>query len=65
MLDKKFVLAGLLGPIVFAIIILITGSMYPNYNHTEQVISKLGAIDSPVKDLMNIFGFMLFGFLRI
>ena len=58
---KNIVMAGFYGPIIFALIILIAGYMYPNYSHVNQVISDLGAVDSPVKDFMNFAGFMLFG----
>ena len=59
--NKYLILSGFLGPIIFALVILIAGFFYPGYNHVNQVISDLGAVDSPVKDFMNIFGFMLFG----
>ncbi|MBI2076386.1 MAG: DUF998 domain-containing protein [Candidatus Aenigmarchaeota archaeon] len=61
--DKFLTLSGFFGPIIFAAVILIAGFLSPNYDHANQVISDLGAVGSPVKDFMNIFGFMLFGIL--
>jgi len=60
-IDKFLILSGFFGPIVFALVILLSGLAFPEYNHANQVISDLGAVGSPVKDFMNIFGFMLFG----
>lgn len=60
-IDKFLLPAGFFGPVVFALVIFVSGLMYPGYDHANQVISDLGAVDSPVKDFMNIFGFMLFG----
>jgi hypothetical membrane protein len=62
-LDRLLIISGFLGPIVFFLSILVFGSMFPGYSHTRDYISELGAVDSPVKNLMNIFGFFLFGLL--
>ncbi len=58
---RVLLLAGFFGPIVFALVIFLSGLMYPGYDHVNQVISDLGAVGSPVKDFMNLSGFMLFG----
>ena len=59
--DKLLLLSGLFGPILFTAIIFIAGALSPGYDHSNQVISDLGAIGSPVRDFMNYAGFMLFG----
>jgi hypothetical membrane protein len=56
-------LSGLFGPVLFAITIFIAGMAFSGYDHANRVISDLGAVDNPVKDFMNVFGFMLFGIL--
>jgi hypothetical membrane protein len=37
--------------------------MYPNYNISTDGVSKLGALDSPIKAIVNTFGFSLWGVL--
>lgn len=58
---KYIILAGFVGPVLFALAIFIAAVLYPGYSHANHVISDLGAVNSPVKDFMNILGFMLFG----
>ena len=60
-IDKLLILSGFFGPIVFTLVIFLSGFMLTGYDHANQVISDLGAIGSPAKDFMNYAGFMLFG----
>ncbi|MBI2578321.1 MAG: DUF998 domain-containing protein [Candidatus Aenigmarchaeota archaeon] len=59
--DKFLLLSGIFGPVVFILVIFVSGMLYPGYSHVSNVISDLGAAGSPVRDFMNIFGFMLYG----
>jgi hypothetical protein len=53
---------GMIAPGVFFILMyIIFPSLYPEYNSTNQHISQLGAIDSPIRFYANFFGFYLFG----
>lgn len=58
---KHLILAGLKGPILFLVVLLLAGAFFPGYDHANDYISELGAVDSPVALFMNVFGFMLFG----
>ena len=60
-MDRRLILAGLYGPMVFALVILLLGTMYPGYDHVRNVISDLGSEGAPTELLMNVFGFALFG----
>lgn len=42
-------ICGVIGPVVFFLIVIIAGALYSGYSHLSQVISELGAIDSPVQ----------------
>jgi hypothetical protein len=55
---------GIIAPLLFFILMyLIFPSFYTEYDSSNQHISQLGAIDSPVQFYANIFGFYLFGVL--
>jgi hypothetical membrane protein len=58
-----FGLCGIVGPIWFSILLLIVGSLHPEYNHVTQYISELGARSAPYSVIMNFGGFMLLGLL--
>lgn len=60
-LNKILILCGTIGPVYFALSILILGSMFPGYNHMHDFISELGAIGSPVMDITNYFSFFAIG----
>src|SRR3989338_3026587 len=60
-MDRRLILAGLYGPVVFALVVLLLGTMYPGYDHVRNVISDLGRECTPTELLMNAFGFALFG----
>lgn len=56
-------MCGVLGPIIFTLVLLNLGLFEPGYNHVTQYMSELGAVDVPNALLMNVFGFMVLGFL--
>ena len=64
-MKNKLILAGLIGPFLFFLILFILGLFFPGYSIQENYISELGANDSPVKTLANVLGFNLFGILII
>ncbi|MBI2583512.1 MAG: DUF998 domain-containing protein [Candidatus Aenigmarchaeota archaeon] len=61
--DRFIILSGFIGALTFLLAIAVSGALYPGYNHVSMVISELGASDSPVHLIMNIFGFGLLGVL--
>ena len=58
---RFLLLCGVFGTPIFLLGLFVFGLGYPGYDHFNQAISELGAIDSPVKALVNIFVFNLFG----
>jgi hypothetical membrane protein len=60
-LDKLLLLAGIVGPIIFFVNLTIFGFFIEGYNPLYHYISKLGAVDSPIKTVTNVFVFSLFG----
>lgn len=61
-LDKVFIACGFVGPLIFFLTIyFLFQFFYPGYNIANQTISELGAANSPVKTITNVFGFSLFG----
>jgi hypothetical membrane protein len=55
---RFLLLAGAIGPALFVTAVLIGASLRPDYDHTMQVMSALGATDSPNAILMNGLGFL-------
>ncbi len=53
--------AGLIGTFLFWLMVIINGFIYPNYSHTSQFISELGAIGAPSAFIINFFGIIPFG----
>lgn len=63
-LDKYLIAAGFIGPIIFFLTVyFLFALIFPGYNIVNQYIGELGAIDSPIKTITNVFGFSLFGIL--
>jgi hypothetical protein len=57
---------GVIAPLLFFILMyFVFPSFYTEYDSSNQHISQLGAIDSPVKYYANFLGFYLFGVLLI
>lgn len=64
-LQKILALRGMLGPIIYAVVLIVLGLLWPGYNHISQYMSELGALDAPHAIIMNILGFQLLGILII
>ncbi|MEB2781482.1 DUF998 domain-containing protein [Algoriphagus sp. C2-6-M1] len=60
---RYLALGGIIGPILFTVVIIITASLRRDYNHVSNFISELGAIGTPNAVLMNVAGFLPFGLL--
>lgn len=56
---KKLLLASAcLGPLMVFLVTIIGGAGFPNYSHSSQFISELGATGAPHADLVNFGGFL-------
>jgi len=64
-LHRAGLVCGIVGPWWWAAIIVICGSLWPHYDHTQQFISELGAHGSPTQTLMVWAGFYTTGLLYI
>jgi hypothetical membrane protein len=51
-------LGGVTGPVVFAMVILVSAALRPGYSHVTNLISELGATGTPYAVLMNYAGFV-------
>ncbi|NIO23194.1 MAG: DUF998 domain-containing protein [Candidatus Aenigmarchaeota archaeon] len=60
-LERFLILSGLLSSAIFLVIAVPLGFFFPGYNHFDDVVSKQGAVDSPIMLQANIL-FFLFGF---
>lgn len=60
---NKFTLGGVLGPIIFTVIVIVAATMQPGYSHTQNFISELGATGAKNAALMNYAGFVIGGLL--
>ena len=58
-------LGGAIGPCAFFSAVMIGATLRPEYDHATQVMSALGATDSPNAFIMNVFGFLLTGSLML
>lgn len=58
-LIRPLLLTGLVGPLVFAITVMIVSSQRPGYSHVNQFMSELGETGGRLAWVMNYFGFML------
>lgn len=56
---RSTALAGVVGPLLFAVVVIVTGALRPDYGHLHQFISELGESGGDYAWLMNYFGFML------
>jgi len=55
---RWFALGGIAGPALFAIVVVICGAMRPEYSHSAQFVSELGATGTPHARFMNFIGFI-------
>ena len=55
---RKLALGGIIGPVLFAVVVLVCGALRPEYSHLQRFISELGAAGTPYAALMNYAGFV-------
>lgn len=53
--------SGVIGPIVFAVVVFVLGQLRPGYNHFTQTMSELGEVGGPNAIVMNVAGLALLG----
>ncbi len=58
-IDKFMILSGLISFLIFLIIAVPLGFFYPGYDQFTDVISKQGAVDSPIMLQTNILFFLM------
>jgi hypothetical membrane protein len=58
---KYTAICGILGPIIYAIVIGVMGALYPGYSHISQSMSELGATGAPHAVIINTLSFPLLG----
>lgn len=58
-LNRLLLLAGIAGPLTFAVTVVIVSFMRPGYNHLNQFMSELGEAGGHYAWVMNYFGFMV------
>lgn len=63
--QRLLAVCGIIGPILFTIVLVILGFFQSGYNHVTQYMSELGAVNAPYAIVMNAAGFCLLGFLII
>jgi hypothetical membrane protein len=63
--QQGLAICGIIGPILFTIVLIILGFLQPEYNHVTQYMSELGAVDAPYALIMNTLGIPLLGILII
>lgn len=56
-----FSLVGIIGPVYFIVWLMLLGFQLPGYSHISQEMSVIGAIDSPLSNLMQFGGFSVLG----
>lgn len=62
---KWCAICGIVGPILFTVVVVTVGLLHPGYNHVTQYISELGASGTPNAIIMNTVGESLLGLLVI
>jgi len=56
---RLLLLAGIVGPLLFAATVLVAGTLRPDYSHVNQFMSELAEAGGQFAWLMKYFGFML------
>lgn len=51
-------LGGIAGPVLFTVVVLVSGALRPGYSHLQHFISELGVAGTPYAALMNYAGFV-------
>lgn len=64
-IQRMLAICGIVGPILYTIVLIIIGLLRPGYNHLTQPMSELGEVGGPNAIIMNTVGFMLLGVLII
>lgn len=55
--QRLLAICGIIGPILYTIVVITLGLLRPSYNHVTQLISELGEAGSPNAIIMNTAGF--------
>jgi hypothetical membrane protein len=58
MLERLLAFGGVIGPVLFTILVVVCGALRSEYSHLHQFISELGATGSAHAALMNRAGFI-------
>jgi len=58
---KYLSLAGVVGPVYYSALLTTLGNLWAGYSPVSDSMSELGAVDSPYRTAMNVFGFMGLG----
>lgn len=58
-LFRLLLLTGIVGPLLFAVTVVVVASLRPDYSHASQFMSELAEAGGQFAWLMQIFGFML------
>ena len=64
-MQRLLAICGIVGPILYAVVLITLGSLEPHYSHLSQSMSELGAVDARYNLIMNTAGFPLLGLLLI
>jgi hypothetical membrane protein len=56
-----YIYAGIIGPILYALVLFTLGVLEPGYDPISQSMSELGDVDAPYALIMNTLGFPLLG----
>jgi hypothetical protein len=56
-------LGGVVGPVLFSLITVVSAALRPDYSHATSFISELGATGTPYAHIMNYLGFVPAGLL--
>jgi len=51
-------LGGIAGPVLFAVVVIVSATLRPDYSHFRHFISELGATGTPYAALLNYAGFV-------
>lgn len=62
---KLLAICGIIGPILYTIVMVVVGLLRPGYNHFTQYMSELGEVGGLNAIIMNIAGFVMLGLLMI
>jgi len=62
---RLLAICGVIGPVIYAIVVLTLGLLRPGYNPVTQSMSEFGEVGAPNAIVMNAAGFILLGLLMI